>query len=310
MKMLDDAAVEAALPWTDLIAAIESILTEAGADAPPRTVHAVPDGVGGEAYFLMKPGWVARDIIAVKAVTFFPNNGAAGIPTVNAGVLLFDGSDGRFIGACDGGVLTARRTAAASAVAAKRLARRDARRLLVIGTGTVAPCAAGAHAAVRDYDTIEIWGRDPDKAAVAVATAASGGITATVCTDLDRAIARADVISSATGATEPVIAGALIGPGTHVDLIGSFQMDMREADDDLVRRATLFVDTRDDAILAGDLGQPLASGVITLDDIQADLTDLVAGRHPGRTTEDEITYFKSAGFALEDVAAARLAFGR
>lgn len=298
------------LPWDELIASIERVMVEEGAHAPERTLHTVPDGKGGDAAFLLKPGWVAGDVIAVKAVTFFPDNGEQGLPTVQAGVLLFDGLTGSLLGACDGNVLTARRTAAASAVAAKRLARTDARRLLVVGTGAVALQAAQAHAAVRDYNKIEIWGRSTFKAASIVEQLAALGMDAEVAQDLDTSVASADVISCSTGSTEPIVKGELLTEGAHVDLIGSFTPQMRESDDDVVTRATIFVDTRADGVVAGDLAQPLASGAITEKDIRADLRELVAGIHPGRHSDREITMFKSAGTALEDVAAARLVFGR
>lgn len=296
------------LPWPALIAAIESILTETGAEAPERTVHTIPDADGNDAAFLMKPGWVAGDVIAVKAVTFFPNNGQLDLPTINAGVLLFSGANGTFLGACDGNVLTTRRTAAASAVAAKRLARTDAKRLLVVGTGALSPMTARAHCAVRDYDIVEVWGRDVDKARRVANSLITESIPARVAEDLDAAVPEADVITCVTGATAPLVKGALLQPGTHVDLIGSFTPEMRETDDDVMRRGTVFVDTRADGSIAGDISQPLDRGVITVDDLVGDLAELVAGTHPGRTSAEEITVFKSAGIALEDVAAARLVF--
>lgn len=300
--------VEQLLPWDLLIAAIEQVVTEDGAFAPERTVHAVPDGDGNDAAFLMKPGWVAGDVIAVKAVTFFPNNGKLDLPTINAGVLLFSGANGTFLGACDGNVLTTRRTAAASAVAAKRLARTNAKRLLVVGTGALAPMTARAHCAVRDFDVVEVWGRNGDKARELANSLITENIPARVADDLDAAVREADVITCSTGATSPLVKGALLKPGTHVDLIGAFTPEMRESDDDVVRRSTVFADTRADGTLAGDLAQPLAAGVITPEDIAGDLMELVSGAHPGRTSDSEITMFKSAGFALEDVAAARLVF--
>jgi ornithine cyclodeaminase len=298
------------LPWPQLIDAIERTVTEAGATAPERTVHQVPVPGGPDASLLLKPGWVAGDVIAVKAVTFFPDNGSLDLPTVNAGVLLFDGRNGTLLGACDGNELTTRRTAAASAVAAKRLARPDAARLLVVGTGALAPMTAQAHAAVRDFDTIEVWGRNGDKASAVVATLAAAGISAVAAPDLDAAVAAADVISCVTGATEPLVKGSLLSEGTHLDLIGAFTPTMRESDDDVIRRANVWVDTRSDGVLAGDLAIPLAAGLLTMDDIRGDLHDLISGASPGRTSADEITMFKSAGMALEDVAAARLVFGR
>jgi len=300
--------VEQLLPWDSLIAAIEQVVTEDGAFAPERTVHTVPDGDGNDAAFLMKPGWVAGDVIAVKAVTFFPNNGKLDLPTINAGVLLFSGANGTFLGACDGNVLTTRRTAAASAVAAKRLARADAKRLLVVGTGALAPMTARAHCAVRDYEVVEVWGRNSDKAREMANNLITESIPARVAEDLDAAVAQADVITCSTGSTSPLVKGALLQPGVHVDLIGAFTPQMRESDDDVVRRSTVFADTRADGTLAGDLAQPIAAGIISLEDIAGDLAELVGGTHPGRTSDEEITMFKSAGFALEDVAAARLVF--
>ena len=307
--MLDDAAVAAALPWADLIARIEGVLIDSAGEAPARTVHTLPVADGADAALLMKPAWISGAVIGVKVVTVFPDNGAVDLPTIQAGFLLFDGRHGSLLGCCAANELTARRTAAASAVAAERLARPDARRLLVIGTGALAPMAARAHAHVRDYERIDVWGRRPEKASAVVATLVADGFPAVVAHDLDASVAAADVVTTSTGATAPLVRGALLRPGTHVDLVGSFNAAMRESDDDVVRGASLFVDTRADAVLAGDLAAPLAAGIITVDDIRADLAELVAGAHPGRTDDREITVFKSVGLALEDVAAAQLAFG-
>ena len=229
MRFFTDADIGAALPWAPLIESIEQILIEPDAVAPARSYHTVPDGNGNDAAFLLKPGWVAGEIIGVKAVTVFPDNGAQDLPMVQAGVLLFDGTTGSLVGACEANTLTTRRTAAASAVAAKRLARPDARRLLVVGSGALAPMAVQAHAHVRSYDTIEVWGRDPDKAAKVVAALTPDGVVATVAADLDAAVAEADVISCVTGATDPLVKGALLRPGAHVDLIGGFNHAMRDA---------------------------------------------------------------------------------
>ncbi len=315
MQFFGPEEVATALPWPALIEAIENTLVADGAQVPDRTVHQVPTGVGRpEASLLLKPGWIVGDIIAVKAVTFVPDNGVRDLPTVNAGVLLFSGADGTLIGACDGNELTTRRTAAASAVAAKRLARTDARTLLVVGTGALAPMAVQAHLAVRPYEVIEVWGRSLAKSQAVVDGLADdvnvpSNTTVRISEDLDRSVANADVICGVTGATAPIIKGALLQAGSHVDLIGSFTPQMRESDDDVVRRASIFVDSRTDGVLAGDLAQPLADGLMTEADVQADLFELISGEHPGRTNESEITMYKSAGIALEDVAAARLVFG-
>jgi alanine dehydrogenase len=309
MQFFGPEQVADALPWSELITSIEDIFVVDGAIAPDRTVHTISVPGGSDAALLMKPGWVIGDVIAVKVVTFFPDNGSRDLPTVNGGVLLFSATKGIFLGACDGTVLTARRTAAASAVAAKRLARHDVQRLLVVGTGALGPAAAQAHSAVRSYASIEIWGRDSAKAGAVVATLRSEGLDATVSEDLDASVAEADVISCVTGSNTPLVKGALLKEGAHVDLIGAFSPHMRESDDDVIRRAQVWVDTRSDAVLAGDLSQPIESGIFSADDIQGDLEALIAGTCDSRSSDQQITMFKSVGTALEDVAAAKLVFG-
>lgn len=308
MRFFDQRQVAEALPWPALIEAIESTMVAPGAVAPERTVHQVEVPGSSDGSLLMKPGWVVGDVIALKAVTFFPDNGARGVPTVNAGVLLFSGTDGTLLGACDGNELTTRRTAAASAVAAKHLVRADAERLLVIGTGALAPMTAQAHLAVRGYGDVQIWGRDPAKAAGVVAKLDAAGIGAKVCSDLGAGVAAADTITCVTGATSPLVKGELLRPGCHVDLIGAFTPQMREADDEVIRRADVWVDTRTDGILAGDLSQPIQSGLFSVEQIQGDLRELIAGECPTRRNAEQITVFKSAGIALEDLAATKLVF--
>jgi len=309
MEFFGPDAVSEATPWGALIQSIEDIFMTEGAIAPDRAVHTVSVPGGADASLLLKPGWIIGDVIAVKVVTFFPENGSKGLATVNGGVLMFSATDGTFLGACDGNVLTARRTAAASAVAAKRLARADAKRMLVVGTGALGPMTAQAHAAVRDFEHITIWGRTASKAHDVARELQGLGLPATASEDLDASVADADVISCVTGSTSPLVKGALLKDGAHVDLIGSFSPHMRESDDDTVRRARVWVDTKSDAILAGDLAQPLESGILTTDDIEGDLAELISGSCPSRDNDTEITLFKSAGTALEDVAAAKLVFG-
>lgn len=304
----DGDDVARALQWPSLIAAIEDAFRNPEAVSPERTVHSMRVPGQADATMLLKPGWIVGDVIVVKIVNSFPDNGQRALPTINAGVLVFDGTTGQLRGACDGNELTARRTAAASAVARKLLARRDATRLLVVGTGALAPMVGAAHHAVAPLDQIDIWGRDEAKAARVAEHCRRDGLPARSVADLDAAVPDADIISCVTGATSPLLRGELLRPGTHLDLIGSFSADMRESDDACVTRSAVFVDTFEGALLSGDLAQPIADGVIGRDDIVADLASLLGGRHPGRTDDEEITLFKSAGTALEDVAAARLVF--
>lgn len=309
MKLFDAAAVTARLPWSGLIEAIEALFRQ-GADVPQRQALPIPVPGGEDGTLLLMPAWIGGDSIGVKAVTFFPGNTAKGLSTISAAYLMFDGATGAILGAMDGDAITVRRTAATSAAAAKALARGDARHLLVIGTGQLGPNMAAAHAAVRSYDRIEIYGRTAEKAVAVVDALAAEGVVARVCENLEASIRAADVISACTSATRPVIPGAWLKPGCHLDLVGAFKADMREADDDAILRATLFVDARAGALLSGDLAQPLAAGVISEASIAADFAALVRGEHPGRRSADEITLFKSVGNAIEDLAAGRLILNR
>lgn len=306
MLALDAAAVRQATPWSELMDAIAELLADGSASVPQREIHDVGLPGGGTGSLLVMPAWLDTELLGVKAVTYYPSNAGTELPTISAGYLLFDGQTGQLAAVIDGDELTLRRTAAVSALAADLLARADARRLLVVGTGNLAPNLAFAHAAVRRLDAVEVWGRSPERAAATARRLVEGGLPARPVEVLDAALERADIVSCATGATSPLVRGDLLRPGTHVDLVGAFRADMREADDAAVEAATLFVDTLDGAVLAGDLAQPLDAGTIAPTDMAADLASLVARSHPGRTSDAEITLFKSVGFALSDLAAARV----
>jgi ornithine cyclodeaminase len=212
-------------------------------------------------------------------------------------------------------MLTLRRTAAASALAASYLARADARRHVMIGTGALAPHLIQAHASARPIREVVVWGRDPTKTAALVNRLASwakaSGIAMAATEDREAAVRSADIATSATLSPEPLIRGEWLRRGTHVDLVGAYTPKMREADDDAIRRSRVYVDTRAGATKeAGDIVQPLASGVLNEGDIQGDLFDLCRGTAAGRSRDDEITLFKSVGTALEDLAAAQLTVER
>ncbi len=279
--------------------------------APLRHRHAVPTDGGGEGVVLIKPAWRPNGPSAVKVVNIFAGNAQRGLPSVQGTVMLFDGATGEALAAIDGPALTVRRTAAASALAADYLARRDAARLLVVGTGRLAPALAHAHAAIRSIETVEIWGRTPDHATALADTLCSQGMNACAVTALGDAVGRADIVTCATLAKDPLIRGEWLHPGIHLDLVGSFTPGMREADDGVMRRARLFVDTRDGALAeAGELVQAIAAGAITPDDVVGELAELCRGEVAGRTSDDEVTLFKSVGTALEDLAAAELVLAR
>ena len=307
--MLTDAEVAERLGWPELLAAVEDVLRDDRAGGPTRTLHQVARPDAAPLSLLMKPAWSVGDTVVVKVVTVVDDNGPRGLAGVNAGVLMFDGTDGRLLGLAAGNELTTRRTAAASAVAARRLARPDARRLLVVGTGALAPRLAEAHAQVRDYDSVQVWGRDAARAEEVASALAADGLPAEATHDLRAAVRAADVVSCGTSSTEPLVLGADVRPGTHVDLVGAYSPTTRESDDDLIAAASVWLDHLEDATIAGDMASPLAAGRITMDDVIGDLTQLARGEVRGREGDDEITVFKSAGMAVEDLAAMRLAVG-
>jgi ornithine cyclodeaminase/alanine dehydrogenase-like protein (mu-crystallin family) len=308
MLFLDRNATADALNWERLIEAIAGQFA-GGCVMPVRHHHGVAVPGEAEATLLLMPAWVPGSYIGVKLVSVFPDNVRRSLPAIHGSYLLSSGKTGEMLAVIDGGELTARRTAATSALAARHLARRDASVLLVTGTGRLSLNLIEAHSKVRPISRILIWGRDTSKAEATAAEARALGYPAEAVADLEPAARIADIISCATLSQQPLILGAWLKAGAHLDLIGAFKRDMRESDDEAVRRATLFVDTRDGAFAeAGDILQPLEAGIITRDDIRAELAELVTGRHAGRRSDDEITLFKSVGAALEDLAGAVLAY--
>lgn len=299
-------AVHAALDWRSLVDALRAAFA-AGATAPVRASHEVT--AAGDRLLLM-PAWDGAGL-GVKIVTVFPRNRERGLASVAALYLLMDGATGHPVALIDGEALTLRRTAASSALASSYLSRTDATTLVVVGAGALAPYMAQAHCAVRPIERVLVWGRHADRAERTAAQLASIGLPARAIARLEDGLAAADIVTCATTAREPVVRGAQLRPGTHIDLVGAFTREMREGDDDLVARAEVFVDTRAGALKeAGDLVQPIERGVFARENVRAELSDLARGDHPGRRSADEVTLFKSVGTALEDLCAARLVASR
>lgn len=307
MLILDPNQTRQALPWDALIAALASMF-KTGCVMPVRHHHSVAVPGEADATLLLMPAWQPGAYVGVKLVSVFPDNHLRSLPAIHGSYLLSSGRTGELLAVIDGGELTARRTAAASALAASHLARKDASSLLVVGTGRLSVNLIEAHSRVRPITEVVIWGRDRAKAEQAVSEARALGYAADVAEDLEAATRQADIISCATLSRAPLIRGAWLKPGSHLDLIGAFNKDMRESDDEAVRRARLFVDTRAGAFAeAGDILQPMAAGVIDADHVVAELSELVGGTE-GRRSAEDITLFKSVGAALEDLTGAILAY--
>ncbi len=312
MRIIDAASVGHTLSYPRLVDVLAEMF-RTGAIAPPRHHHTIALDGRPDATLLLMPAWSraapgtesAGRYAGVKSVTVFPDAGRIAKPAVQGVYLLFDTESGAPLALIDAPALTAWRTAAASALAARHLARPESCRHLIIGAGALAPFLAKAHASVRPIRETVIWNRSRPRAEAVAAALRGDGLNATVADDLEPAVGAADVVSAATLSATPLIEGRWLRPGTHVDLVGGFRPTMREADDETIRRARVYVDTRAGAMKeAGDITQPLASGVLAADAIRAELAELVRGEVAGRSSEGEITLFKSVGASIEDLAAA------
>jgi len=277
----------------------------AGIVAPLRHAHAL----SATDSLLLMPAWSGVDdgAIGVKLVTVLPQNRARGSSTVNALYVLFDRASGEPRAVIDGESLTLRRPAAAWLLAARYLARDDARNVLIMGTGRLARFMAHAHCTGRDVERILIWGRNADSARALALSLREEGLPAEAALDLQQAVGDSRIISCATTAISPIVHGAWLAPGTHLDLVGAFKRNMREADDAAVARSHVYVDTYAGTLTeAADIIEPIERGVIARADVRAELAELVTGVVPGRSGAREITLFKSVGSAIADLAAAQL----
>lgn len=297
MKWISAAEVARLSPHKDLIEALREGFASA-ITTPVRHHHDT-----GRAMLLLMPAW-SKDWTGLKTVTVKPDNVQHGIPSIQGTYLLIDNATGAPVALMDGGEITRRRTAAASALAADYLARRDASVLTLFGAGALAPHFVQAHAAVRPIKTVRIVNRNRDKAqAVAVELKALGFDAALA--DAEAAVREADIITCITNATAPLFQGTWLKPGAHVDLVGAYKPTMREADADTVARAEVYVDTLEGVKAeAGDLLQAEAEGRFSFADVKGDLAQLCKGEVKGRSSDSAVTLFKSVGTALEDLAAA------
>jgi ornithine cyclodeaminase/alanine dehydrogenase-like protein (mu-crystallin family) len=303
MRTIDAADVAQRLPFDRLVSALREAFV-AGAEVPTRHHHSI----GATGTLLLMPCWVSGGYLGVKVAAVFPGNRDRDLPSVHSTYLLCDATTGEQLAMLDGSELTRRRTIATAALAATYLARPDACTLLVVGSGAVASLAAHAYRAIRPITRVLVWNVRPAGAEKLAAALRGDGFDARMVTDLPTAAAEADIISCATLATAPLLRGVWLRPGVHVDLIGSFRPEMREADDDAISAGPVFVDTSDALAESGDLSQPLADGTLSRNDIHATLAELCKGQHAGRSRTAEITVFKSVGTALTDLAAATVVY--
>jgi len=307
VRVIDADTIARALTYERLVDALADAF-RSEITVPVRHHHTIPRE-GADATLLLMPAWTAEGdkFLGCKIVSVFPDNAKAGRPAVYGQYLLSSGETGEPLALIEGRALTVWRTACASALAARYLARQDASHLVMVGAGALAPHLIRAHAAVRPISRVSLWNRTRARAVSTAFGLAATGIQVEMVEDLETAVREADIVSCATLSTDPIIRGAWLKSGTHVDLVGGFTPKMREADDAVIRKASIFVDTREGALKeAGDLVSPIKRKVIKKTDVKADLFELCRGEQKGRRSAREITLFKSVGTAIEDLAAAML----
>jgi ornithine cyclodeaminase len=299
MKILSAADVARLGAYGDIVEALREGF-RAEIETPVRHHH----DISTVSTILLMPAWL-KDWAGLKTVVFKTDNAAQGLPTIQASYLLIEQKTGATVALMDGGEITRRRTAAASALAADYLARKDASTMTIVGAGALAPHFVLAHAAVRPISRVFIYSRTLAKSEALAAELAHHGFEVHSVTDLEHAVRQSDIVSCVTTSTQPIVKGQWLKPGAHVDLAGAFKPTMRETDAQVVARSSVYVDTREGALAeAGDLLQARDEGKFDFANIRGDLFDLCRGKAAGRATPEEITLFKSAGTAIEDLATA------
>lgn len=308
MKIIDKETIESILKYDKLIEALRQIF-QSTFTMPIRHHHFYQNAEGVENTLILMPSWTDH-YIGIKQVVVAPENHRKNLQAIHALYTLLDAVTGEPLVQMDAAGLTSRRTACTSALAASYLAREDSKILLIVGGGKVAQHLVQAHSVVRQYDQILIWTRNKSKGAVLVSELQQEGFSNVAYVDnLKEAVSLADVLSCATLSQEPLIKGEWIKAGTHLDLIGSHTPKTREVDDTAILKSTIFVDSRAGALHeTGELAIPIATGILDPDSIKGDIKELCRGEIMGRSSSAEITLFKSAGLAIEDLAAALLVY--
>lgn len=311
VRLLSRSDMASVLTMPDVIEAVEEGFRSVGEkdDVPVRLPVRVADR---PSVALFMPAYLhGSNALGAKVVSAFHDNPAKGLPMITGFYVLCDAETGRLIALMDATFLTGIRTAAASAVATKYLARKDAKVLGIVGTGVQGRFHVEAITAVRPIERIVVYNRTPERGRAFVEGLRSRGMSCRLADTAAECAGESDVLATCTSSKSPLFDGGLVRPGTHVNAVGVFTADSQELDTGLIRRARVFVDTYEGALEeAGDILIPLRAGDITRDHVRAELTELVTGRKTGRAGESEITVFKSVGYAMEDAVTAKLAYER
>jgi len=307
MLLIPDDKIAGLLEHKKLIETLRDVF-QSDYSMPLRHHHFYKTTDGDENTLILMPVW-NNQYLGTKQVIVAPANAKENIPSIFAQYILSDSQTGEPLAHMNAVEITARRTACTSALAASYLCRKDAENLLILGGGKVAQHLAQAHMAVRNFKKVSVWMRNPTKMEAFIANLKDQGIPAVAVYDLEETARQADLISCATPSKTPIIKGEWVQVGAHLDLMGSYKPDTREIDDDAIRKSSIFVDSRAGALHeSGELALPIKAGIISEKDVKADIVELIKGIHPGRTSSNEVTLFKSVGLAIEDLAAALLVY--
>jgi len=312
MRVVSANEVDQALTFPVMVDALAAAFT-ADIVTPVRHHHEI-EREGATATLLLMPAWtgaaVAEGFVGVKVVSVFPDNGKRSLPSILGTYLLMDGATGMPKAAIDGTRLTLWRTACASALGARHLARTDAKVMTMVGAGALAPFLIRAQMSPPPIEKVQLWNHRAERARELAATLRGEGLPVEATEDLESAVRGSDLVSCATLSRQPIVHGAWLREGAHLDLVGAFNLHMREADDEALSRASVFIDTQAAKKEGGEVALAIASGAITPEHVKADLFALCRGEATGRANDTEITLFKSVGTAIEDLAAAMLVMKR
>lgn len=310
--LIDDHFIDQHTQFTTLITEIKKVFVSSGIKVPLRHHHDFSNPKEGvDSTLLLMPAWNPGKEAGVKIITVSPNNGKYNLPSIQGTYVYFDAQKGMVKAILSAKSLTAKRTAATSALAASFLSKKNASSLLMIGTGELSTNLILAHASVRPIKKVYVWGRTFEKAQVICNELAAENFNIKAIENISAVISKVDIISCATLSKTPLVLGKYLREGQHIDLVGAYKKEMREADDEAIQKSHVFIDTYQSGLKeSGDIVIPLQNGILKESDIKADLFELCSHKKKGRQNENEITLFKSVGHALEDLAAATYYFNK
>jgi len=306
IALIDDDFINQNTHFPTLIAEIKNGFASSTIEVPQRHHHDFANPKEGvDSTLLLMPAWNPSKEAGVKIVTVSPNNSKYNLPSIQGTYIYLDAHKGLVKAILAAKALTAKRTAATSALAASYLAKKDASSLFMIGTGALSKNLILAHASVRPIKSVYVWGRNLEKAQAICNELTNENFSITAIETIEEKISEVDIISCATLSKTPLVLGKYLKKGQHIDLVGAYKKDMREADDGAIQKSSVFVDSYQGGLKeSGDIVIPLQKGIISENSIKADLFELCSGIKQGRQNEQEITFFKSVGHALEDLTAA------